>query len=358
MIKTIKFIEKSINIHGDRYDYSSVEYINSSMKVKIICSEHGVFLISPKHHLYGRGCQICTKNIKTKEKNFIKKSKIIHDNKYDYSLVEYYNNKKKVKIICPEHGIFEQIACNHMNGAGCSKCSGNYKSNTEEFIIKSKEIHGDKYDYSLVEYKNWLDNVKIICPEHGIFEQIPNNHLRGKGCIYCAGNYKSNTEEFIEKSINIHGDKYDYSLVEYENCGTKVKIICNKHGEFLQKPDNHLGGSGCPTCRESKGEIKISNILDDYKIKYERQQKFKGCINIKKLSFDFYLPEYNICIEYDGRQHYEPINEWGGEKEFKNIKIRDNIKTVYCKENDIKLIRISYKENIEDKLECLWSCDT
>jgi hypothetical protein len=148
---------------------------------------------------------------------FIKEAKLVHGDKYDYSLVKYKNNYTKVKIICKEHGIFEQEPCSHLNGCGCISCVCHKKSTTEEFVIKAKLVHGDRYDYFMVEYVKSSMKIKIICKEHGIFEQTPNSHLNGQGCPSCVGLKKSTTEEFIIKAILIHGDKYDYSLTIYES---------------------------------------------------------------------------------------------------------------------------------------------
>jgi len=270
-----------------------------------------------------------------------------HKYKYDYSLVEYKYTKDKVKIICPIHGIFEQSLNSHKT-SGCPECAS-IKLTNESFIQKSKNIHGDKYDYSLVDYKNAKTKVKILCKDHNIiFEQTPDNHLYGNcSCPYCS-NKKWTNEMFINMSKEIHGDKYDYSLVDYKNNTTKVKIICKKHNIiFEQRPLNHIHKKqGCPICNDSKGEKEISILLDKKNIIHIRQKKFDDCKNKQYLPFDFYLPEHNMCIEYDGRQHFEPVYDFGGLDQFEKTKINDNIKNEYCKNNNIKLLRISYKENI------------
>ena len=204
------------------------------------------------------------KKINYSEK-FIIDAKKIHENKYDYSLVDYINNKSKVKIICPTHGEFEQIPEDHSSGHGCRKCAGDNQrilkqSNTEEFTTKAYKIHENKYDYSLVDYVISSIKVKIICPIHGEFEQTPNAHLRGKGCPKCAGDKtrvrcQSNTEDFTTKADKIHENKYDYSLVDYKNAHTKIKIICPIHGEFEQTPNSHLSGQGCHKCKGDKLRI-------------------------------------------------------------------------------------------------------
>jgi very-short-patch-repair endonuclease len=220
--------------------------------------------------------------------------------------------------------------------------------NTYIFIDRAKIIHGDKYDYTLSVYVKAKSKVKIICPIHGIFEQTPNNHvLGGYGCNQCS--YLSSTKDFIKKATKIHGNKYNYSQVDYKNNKTHIKIICHKHGEFMQEPRNHLSGYGCSICKESAGELRISSILEKLHIKFIRQKSFSNCIRQKKLLFDFYLPEYNICIEYDGRQHFEEIELFGGKEYLKLLQESDKIKNTYCKNNKIKLLRISHfqYDNVE-----------
>ena len=182
---------------------------------------------------------------------FINQAKSIHGNLYDYSLTNYKNSKTKIKIICEKHGLFEQHPHHHLSGKKCYMCVGKGKT-TEIFIKESQDIHGDLYDYSLVDYKKSSDFVKIICKEHGIFLQSPDNHLRGYKCNKCNKSYKLNTEDFIKKAIKKHGNKYDYSNTIYINSRTKVNIICALHGEFKQEPSNHLFKNGCQLCSESK----------------------------------------------------------------------------------------------------------
>jgi hypothetical protein len=347
---TEQFIEDAKNVHGDKYDYSLVEYVGSHSKIKIICKEHGVFEQSSTNHLSGGGCPICCNNVKLTTEEFIKRAKKLHGDKYDYSLVDYKNARSKVIITCPIHGEFQQFSVGHLNGKGCRKCGGTDKSNTKNFIEKAKEIHNDKYNYSLVDYKNNRTKVKIICPIHGEFEQEPHSHLSGCGCKKCAGLNKLTTKEFIDKSIKIHNNKYDYCLVEYKNYSTKVKIICPIHGEFEQIPLNHFKGKGCKFCSTSKGELKVKYFLEEKNIKYISQYRFIDCRNIKPLPFDFYLPEYNMCIEYDGEQHFKPFIWDYDKKNFKKTKKHDEIKNQYCLKNNIKLIRIKYDQNVNDYL--------
>lgn len=190
--------------------------------------------------------------------NFIQKAQAVHGNKYNYSMVEYTTNKNKVHIICPEHGGFWQRPYSHLRGVGCPIC-GRLKANKAEtdtrdiFIQKAKLVHGDKYDYGKVEYINSQTKVTIICPEHGEFIQAPAMHLSGNGCPKCGRIYarKANTfsaDTFIAKAKKVHGTTYDYSKVQYVNSRTKVILVCPEHGEFLQAPHKHLLGQGCPKC--------------------------------------------------------------------------------------------------------------
>ena len=277
---------------------------------------------------------------------FIERSDLIHNNKYDYSLVDYKNSSTRIKIICPEHGIFKQIPNDHLNGNGCSSCKGIKKLTTKDFIKQSKEIHGDKYDYSLVNYINCRTKVKIICKEHGVFEQSTRLHLNNSGCPKCKGVKKLTTEEFIKQSKTVHDNKYDYSLSIYKGCNIKVKIICKEHGLFEQTPSKHINNQGCPVCNESKGEKEIRKLLDNKDVIFETQKRFNECRNILPLPFDFYLPDYNTCIEYDGEQHFRSVKYFGGEQGLIKRKLKDDIKNEYCKNNNIKLIRIKYNENI------------
>jgi very-short-patch-repair endonuclease len=229
------------------------------------------------------------------------------------------------------------------------------KLNEKELLYKFNEIHNDKYDYSLVKYINMRTKIKIICPIHDVFEQLPSSHLNGEGCNKCgillkAKNLSLSLDIFIKNSNKIHDNKFDYSLVEYVNNHTKVKIICKIHGVFEQKPISHLNKQGCCKCNRSKNENYISLFLKNININYFEEYKFDDCKYKRKLPFDFYLPDFNLCIEYDGEQHYKITKYWGGNDTFKKIQIRDKIKTEYCKQNNIGLLRIKYNENIEEIL--------
>ena len=299
---------------------------------------------------------------KLSEKEFVLKAKEVHGDKYDYSKVNYTGCRNEVVIVCSEHGEFRQMPYKHLQSKGCPKCGyltvqKKLSLNREEFIEKAKKIHGDKYDYSKVEYINNKTKVCIICPEHGEFWQTPQAHLQGEGCLICCGKFKFDTEEFIKRAREVHGNKYDYSKVEYVDAHTPVCIICYEHGEFWQKPYVHLQNHGCPICKESKLENEIHNFLCENKIKFNEQQKFNW---LGRQSLDFYLPDYNVAIECQGEQHFN--NRCFGHDDIKgNEKIRkmDKIKFEKCKNNKLKLLyysnlKINYPYYvIEDKNKLL-----
>ena len=292
---------------------------------------------------------------------FIEKSNIVHNNKYDYSKSIYQGGNVPVCIICPEHGEFWQKPSDHLSGCGCKKCSlisrtMKRKTDINDFIKKAKEIHNDKYDYTKSNYVNAHTPLLIICPEHGEFQMRPHNHLQGQGCPTCkkgklGKHFQSNTQDFIRKSKLVHGDKYDYSKVNYVNNRVKVTIICPEHGEFVQKPLDHLHGSGCPECGRKFG-VAEKKVLNALKEKYNNvtyqyaPQWLKNKTSPQTL--DFYLPDYKIAIEYQGRQHFYSNKKFGGDEGFKKIVLRDKRKFDKCIENEVKLFYISFEKKLPE----------
>jgi Zn finger protein HypA/HybF involved in hydrogenase expression len=244
------------------------------------------------------------------------------------------------------------VKSHHVNRKqGCNDCR---KLGLSKFIELSNIKHDYRYDYSLIkEYEDNKSKVKIICKEHGVFEQRVNDHKsKSIGCPECTmDRFRLSTKDFIIRSNIIHNNKYIYSEnINFKSNKEKVKIKCEYHGIFKQRVDSHLNGQGCPSCKDSKGELVVRNYLLNNNIEFESQKKFIDCVYQNELKFDFYLPEYNTCIEYNGKQHYIPINYFGGEKSFKYQLIRDKIKSEYCENNNIKLIIIKYDEDILEKL--------
>jgi hypothetical protein len=338
---TEDFIKKAKAIYGDKYDYSKVEYKGNKEKVCIICPEHGEWWMSPNNHLRGHRCPGCYGTPKHTNEEFVTLARKVHGNKYDYSKVEYKGNKEKVCIICPEHGEFWQKPQSHFGGNGCSVCSGMQKITLPLFIERCNVTHKGKYDYSKVNFKDLNDFVTIICPEHGEFEQRAKVHYRGYGCPICGGSKRLTNEEFIDKARLVHGNKYDYSKVEYLNTSTKVCIVCPEHGEFWQTPNNHLFGAGCPTCPQSNLEGEIRQLLIKNNIRFEQEKTFDWLVFNRKLFLDFFLPEYGVAIECQGGQHFFPTSLFGGEVFYQLTVERDNVKKDLCEKHGIKVLYYS-----------------
>lgn len=338
---TMEFIRKAQAIYGDRYDYSKVEYKGNKEKVCIICPEHGEWWMSPNNHLRGHRCPVCYGTPKHTNEAFITMARKIHGDRYDYSNIEYKGNKEKVNIICPQHGDFWQSPQSHLNGNGCAVCSGSQKITVPIFINRCTKKHSGKYDYSKVEFKTLDDFVKITCPEHGEFEQRSKVHYRGYGCPICGGSKRLTTDEFIEKAKIVHGDRYNYSKVNYINTATKVCIICREHGEFWQTPNNHLFGAGCPTCPQSNLEGEIRQFLMKNKIQFEQEKTFDWLVFNRKMFLDFFLPEYGIAIECQGGQHFFPTELFGGKSFYKLTIERDKIKKELCEKHGINVLYYS-----------------
>ena len=271
---------------------------------------------------------------------------IIYGDKYDYYKVNYMGSENKVCIVCPKHGEFWQTPHRHLMGDKCPKCSVKSKLSNSSFVERARKIHGNKYDYSKVNYVDSLTPVCIICPEHGEFWQRPSAHLSGQGCPKCSSFLNGNKKrleqnEFIKRANEIHNEKYDYSKVKYVTSTIPVIITCPLHGDFYQTPHKHLCGHGCPVCgnKNNLTEIRFYESLKTIFGNVEYQKIFpflcdKRCVQ----KLDFYLPEYNIGIELNGRQHYVPVEKFGGEKGFQRTRELDIIKYSKCLHNGITIL--------------------
>lgn len=363
-LTTEEFIEKAKSIHGDKYDYSQVEYSNKYTPIKIFCKicKHW-FIQNPRNHLVCKQCPSCKKDLSIQTNIFVVKAKQIHGNKYGYDKVIYTKNRVKVKIFCNKcNKYFKQTPESHLQGCGCPICGKVIKKTKNNFIKEAKKIHKNKYNYNEIQYINSHKKIKLYCNTcKQYFWQIPINHLHGSGCPYCNPYKKLTQAEFIEKAKEIHNDIYDYSEVCYKNHRTKIKIRCKRCGIlFEQKVNCHLNGQGCPYCKQSKGELQIQAWLEKHTIIYEAQKRFKDCRDKNPLPFDFYLPCYNLCIEYQGRQHYKEgfdifakryEDQEKAVQAFKKQQRRDRIKQKYCKINNILFLKIKYSQDIEKTLK-------
>lgn len=303
---------------------------------------------------------------------FIEKAQLKHGNKYNYSKVVYKSALDKVIITCPKHGDFTQTPASHLYGRGCNKCG--YETvkiknslTQEDFLRLAKQVHGNKYDYSCVQYVSAKDKIKIICKRcNNYFYQSAGNHLMGQGCTKCAKELngcklRTPQEVFIQNAQFIHGDLYDYSKVNYVTAHNPVEIVCKKHGSFWQKPSKHIHcAQGCPRCRLSTGELKIYTLLKQTNTNFIQQYKFIDCKDKSPLPFDFAIlntdGSVKFLIEYQGIQHFEPRSGFGGTKSFAVLKLHDSIKKDYCDNHKFPLYYITYKDDIIQKLKEILEC--
>ena len=367
---TEEFIKESEEKFGEgRFGYDRTNYKDAKTNVTITCHKHGDFLVTPDSHLAKKskgGCKECKKerireSKLSNTKEFIEKSKELYGDKFGYDRTVYRGYDANITITCFRHGDFTTTPEIHLAGksGGCKKCKGEHirkskLSNTKEFIEKSKELYGDKFGYDRTVYRGDRIEVIITCHKHGDFLVTPNHHLAKKskgGCKECKGERikelkSSTTEEFIEKSKELYGDKFGYDKTVYINRDTEVTITCLKHGDFSVKPSVHLdkrGCGGCSRCKSSKLEDEIRKFLTESGIKFREQEPFSWLIgpNGGPQTLDFYLPDLGIGIECQGGQHFYAIDIFGGEEGFKNTQERDQNKQKLCKEHGIDLIYYS-----------------
>lgn len=370
-----EFVAKAIAVHGDKYSYENVEYKGTDIPVSITCKKHGPFLQTPNTHLHGCGCKHCKGDkihlLKNKgAEQFVIDARRVHGNVYDYSESVYVNNKTPLKIICNIHGAFSQTPNTHLRGCGCRKCADDRtvercRMTLEEFLSRSKAIHGDKYDYSLVTADTLVNShteIEIICPKHGVFKQSPNEHLSGRGCYWCgkesmARNQALTRDEVVDRCNKQFNYKYDYSLfTEYHSKKDIIMVICPKHGAWPVSVSNHLyRKSGCPHCKRSLGEERVVAFLEAHGIEHREQYRVPNvslfCDNTLLMA-DFFLPKFNVIIEYNGIQHYEQSPMFDT-RTLAQQQSRDEAMRMYCVDNKIKLIEIPYTKF--DEIEAILS---
>lgn len=377
------FIAKAHEVHGDKYDYSLVDFVNWNHPVKIRCKKHDfVFEMSPTDHIKGRGCKKCANNQKKTNEEFIEELRAVYGDSMDYSLVRYVNSKTYVVCVCKKHhepAIRKPLEL--LKGWGCPLCmkeagktwenviGSNYDKDRrvlpltkEQFINQAQKVHGDKYDYSQVRYFNNDTAVIIQCKKCGReFPVIPSSHVRGAGtCNYCYGKKEDHSENirtqvFISRANKVHGNRYVYlDKVMYPD--EKVHIMCNIHGEFTMLPKDHLAGFGCPQCFPkqevpsgiSYGEKKVMEYLDSVGIDYVYNKSIPNNYHLSNrelLRPDFQLLDEHAIIEFNGEQHYRFVDGFHITKErFHQQQLRDEEMRMWCKDNGIKLLEIRYDE--------------
>lgn len=356
-----EFITAANAVHNNKYDYSESNYVGSRTKILINCSLHGGFWQEPSAHLQGQGCPCCGNQSRVALRKmsldeFKDKASKVHNNFYDYSKVHFNSLRDKITIVCPKHGEFVQSASNHLQGQNCPNCAIEHRTKlrTKDFsesLNKMQIAHNNKYVYDESTYTGTKNKMKIICPEHGEFWQTPYNHYNGQGCPKCSYVYRSkifkkSLDDFIKEANKIHNSKYDYSKSEYITTMDKICIICPKHGEFWQTPNEHLQGHGCPKCILKSQSVLFENIKAKFPnlvLEWEYNPNWLG-----NQRFDIYCAKYNFAIEYNGIQHYQPVTHFGGEERFAKQQIDDNRKRKLCNENNCRLFEIKYDYKQED----------
>lgn len=334
--------DKILNLHKN-YEFDFFGYINTQSKISMKC-RHGEKLIKVCNLLDGQACIYCKGKI-WDENDLKNKLLTIHGDKYLYK--NGFLNKENLIINCKLHGEFIIKKDKHLIGYGCRKCSKRKKYDND-FFIETLKTKFHNYSFDKCNFTDFKNKVTITCNKHGDFSTKPEILLSGHGCNLCGieGKKYSNTE-----FVNICKLKYpeiDHSITEYKGINEYINAICKKHGIFKQKAGYYLNYSkGCPICKESKGERLIRIFLKENFYKFNQQYPKYG------FYFDFYLPEKNIFIEFDGKQHYEPIEYFGGIKKFEYQKHRDMLKEELFKGNNEILIRIPYWniKNIEEILK-------
>lgn len=362
--KEKEFFKKSISQFNNNYSYDKSEYKGFDHDIKLTCKKHKLdFVTTPRNHFstqYGGCCDCNRTDPKISFGTFLKKAHNKHKNIYRYPRhkgTHLLNKVDDIQITCQNHGNFNLNIKKHITkGIGCPHCSKKQRNSpsitNEEFVLRSQNLYGESYTYDRCKFSGINENVILGCNvrDHGYFSVQSSKHLhRNQGCPKCSNHTpRLTTKQFIKRAKLIHGEYYDYNLVKYHDYYTPVDIICPMHGVFSQKPANHLSGNGCSNCKRSKEEVKIINYLKLHKIPFITQHKIDQ--DNVRMYCDFYLPNHNTIIEYDGFQHYLPVT-FGGTKDtdifdaikkFKNILYRDELKDKYAKSNNLRIIRIPF----------------
>ena len=267
------------------------------------------------------------------------------DKGYDLPIENYINSSTEIKHKCSKGHTYFQIPNNHLKGHGCPICYGNQKKTPESYLngCKDKGIN-----LPVENYINDSTKINHKCSKGHVYPQRPSDNLQGIGCPICSKKKKKTAEEYIQECKE---KGLDLPIEDYITNKTKINHKCKQGHIYPQKPNHHLKGIGCPVCNESHGEKFIRNYLDKNNIKYIPQKKFKDLKDKTYLSYDFYLPNCNTLIEYQGEQHYISKDYFGGDKQFKKQQLHDKLKREYAKENGYELIEISYKIDTQDKID-------
>ena len=348
-VQKLTYEEVKNYIESQGYELLSTKYINNASKLLIKCPKGHVFKMTYSIFKTGSRCPKCL----GKQLNYNEVKEIIQSVGYKLLSTKYINAKEKLLIECDKGHTFNMSLTKFNQGHRCLQChneSGSNRKYTYEFV--KEYIENEGYELLSTGYNTTKEKLLIKCDRGHIFEMSFEDFKEGHRCWECykidkLRTPKKYTYEMVKECIEEEG--YKLLSTEYESYSSKLTMECPNGHKFKMSLGKFKNGRRCPKCKKSKGEIEISKILDLYNIKYEEEYRFENCKFKYTLPFDFYLPEYNTCIEYDGIQHFYIIEQFGGLDGFISSKIRDTIKNIYCENNNIKLIRIPYWEfnNIE-----------
>ena len=362
MDKLAAFIEKAVQVHGDKYSYAESIYVAYNKPTNILCSKHGSFSQRVAHHLSGSGCKACSLEkvsasmIATTD-SFVLKAKEKHGDQYDYSLVDYEGSNTNILVICPTHGQFSQRPTHHLSGHGCPKChhsntSARLAKDQDEFIKQCSQVHGNKYDYSMVVYKGGQEKIQIICPEHGVFEQLAGNHLYKRVDCFECGLVKNTitNDEFISRSKQAHGDKYEY-LTRYTHSQESILIRCPEHGVFEQKANAHYKGHGCRLCALGSNKSNPERVIIDLLKSHDVSTDCGSRKVIPPYELDIYLPDHKLAIEYNGLYYH---SSYGNNLRVSKTPDYHQKKMLLCRKAGIELLQIFEDEWINPVKQEIW----
>lgn len=356
MITKEYVLEKCKEVHKDKYEYIDIKDLkNVNEKITYICKKHNITHSQTFHnHIQGKGCPECAKEIRResrliKKEEFIKQASKVHNIKnYDFEKTNFNerDEKGRMRIFCREHGYFN-IRPNHfLKGIGCQYCKERKKKD-EKVREELQRIHPD-LDFSKTYYsqRDKDNKVVVICPEHGVFKSNYYNLKNGEGCYKCSLKKSGYKRRLTNEEIIKRGEeKYGKGTFMYDKIDTlnrendRIVIICPIHGEFSVNIYNFMYGKiQCPKCHTFKLEEKIKAALEKENIKFEQQKTFEWLVYKKNMYLDFYLPEYGIMIECQGKQHFEPIKKWGGDEYYKTVVNRDFHKKTLCELHSVKCL--------------------
>ncbi len=378
---TEEFIEAARKIHGDKYNYDEVVYTKSKNRVKIWCNScQKYFDQTPDSHLRGKGCRFCASKKKAQKwsydtTKFVKKAEEVHGKgKYDYSDTVFSGIDNYVTIRCLKHGLFTQTAHNHLKGHGCKECANDLLSETRRtpFLDAIKKVDNRFYPITPIqEYKNSNSPIYATCPVHGEFKTTIHDLLENKYCCPdCAhsavGFGRRYDADKFQEVLNNRGLGGSFKVLDYETSDKPANIQCLSCGSvFTRSPNGLLSNPRCPNCYERKSSYRleelVQGLLNNSGIFFEKQKTFSWLKRTNRpLSLDFYIPKYNLAIECQGLQHFQPVEYFGGEERFKIVLQNDTTKFDLCRQHGVRLLYFSdlgiqYPYQVFEDLDLLYN---